>query len=71
MFRTTEEDGSMKRLVAGFVVVASMLLVTPAAWAGSSYCESWYSNGEECYRECWHYDDNGDFIGHVTIDYHC
>lgn len=61
----------MKRLIAGIAVVVSMLVTAPLAYAGSTYCESWYSNGELCSQECWHYDDNGDYLGHVSMDYHC
>ena len=61
----------MKRLLVGLVATIAMTALAPSAFANSTYCESWYHNGEECHTECWHYADDGTFLGKVTIDYQC
>jgi hypothetical protein len=67
----SKEDMAMKRLLAGLVATIAMMAIAPTALAYRSYCESWYYNGQECYTECWHYADDGTYLGHVTIDYQC
>lgn len=61
----------MRRALIGFVTVLALLVSAPLAFAGISYCESLYIDGEECATTCSHWDDNGNYLGKVHIDYNC
>ena len=64
----------MKRLVAACFAVALVLSIVPDAEAMRKigFCVNWYGDdGEVCRQECNYYDDQGHFIGSVTVDYGC
>lgn len=61
----------MKRFWIGTITAVALMASAPLAFAGISYCESLYIDGEECYTTCTHWDDQGNYLGKVHIDYNC